>query len=45
MSVVKNALYNFPEPKVTFSDVLFSQTNSPKPRDIEFTIKCDKEQQ
>ena len=35
--------YNFPESEVTSLDVLFCQTNSPNPKDIQFNIIYDKE--
>lgn len=41
--IVKNAHYNFPQPNVMSSIVLFCPTNNPKPKDIHFTVKEDKE--
>lgn len=35
----------FPEPKVTSSELLFCQINSPKPKDIQFIIMEDEENQ
>ena len=37
--IVKNIRHSFPEPKVTSSDSLFSSTNGPKPKDIQYFIE------
>lgn len=40
---MKNSNYYFPEPKVTYSNVLFCPTNRSKPKDVQFTVIEDKE--
>lgn len=41
----KNILKSLPEPKVPSQNFLFYSTNSPKAKDIQFTIMEDKEEQ
>lgn len=41
--IVKNTHYNFSQPKVVCSYILFCPINITKPKDIQFTIVYDKE--
>lgn len=45
VSFLKNGPHNIPNPKVTFSHVLFCPTKRPKPKGFQFIVTCDKEKQ